>query len=160
MFRLVLRFGVALAVLAGALPALTQAEDDAVRVTVMMNPDGSKTIYQTDNLNHRATATTTDANGKLKGKILYQLDADGRYQSAQVLAADGAVRFQTRYRYDEQGRLAEETQLGKNDSVRNKIVYSYDAVGHPVGYAIYDSGGRLLRRVTPKKPRGRAAPGK
>jgi len=80
-----------------------------------MNPDGSKTAYQTDGANHQAIATTTGANGKAQGKIIYKLDADGRYESGQVFAPNGSVRFKTRYRYDAAGRLAEETQLGRDD---------------------------------------------
>ena len=128
--------------------AFAQSGDDAVRVTVTMNPDGSKTVYQTNGANHQAIATTTGADGKARGKIIYKLDAEGRYESGQVFAANGALRFKTRYQYDAAGRLAQETQLAKDDSVRNKIVYSYDAAGHPAGYAIYDGDGKLLGRTT------------
>src|SRR5262249_21726563 len=79
--------------------ALGQSSDDTVRVTVTMNPDGSKTVYQTDGAN-QSTATTTGADGKTRGKIIYQLDAGGRYESGQVFAPDGKLRFKTRYRYD------------------------------------------------------------
>ena len=131
--------------------ALSQTGDDTVRVTVTMNSDGSKTIYQTDGAKQQTIATTSGADGKARGKIIYHLDAAGRYESAQVFAADGQLRFKTRYRYDSAGRLAEETQLTKDDAVRNRIVYSYDAEGHQLGYAIYDRDGRLLGRTTPKQ---------
>lgn len=85
MLRSVLHFSAMLALLAGATLAFAQAGDEAVRVTVMVNPDGSKTVYQTDSIRHEATATTTDKNGKAKGKVVYQLDADGRYETAQIL---------------------------------------------------------------------------
>ena len=158
MFRQIFHFGAVLAFCASGLVAIAQSGDEAVRVTVTINPDGSKTVYQTDGGSHRAIATTTGPNGKAQGKIIYKLDADGRYESGQVFAPDGTRRFKTRYRYDAAGRLAEETQMGKDDSVRNRIVYSYDAAGHSAGYAVYDGDGRLVGRTTAKKPGARSAP--
>lgn len=141
----------------GALQVLAQTGDDEARVTVAINPDGSKTVYQKDSLSRQATATTTGADGKLRGTIIYQLDSEGRYESGQVFAANGSFRFKTLYKYDAAGRLVQETQLAKDDSVRNKIAYSYDAVGKPVGYAIYDGNGKLLGRTTFKKPAAKKA---
>src|SRR5450432_3243745 len=109
------------------LSALAQSADDTVRVTVTMNPGGSKTVYQTDGANHQSIAKTRGADGKARGKIIYKLDADGRYEVGRVFAVNGALRFKTLYQYDASGRLAQETQLAKNDSVRTKIVYGYDA---------------------------------
>jgi YD repeat-containing protein len=152
MFRQILHPGTALAFCAVGLLAGAPSSDEAVRVTVTMNPDGSKTVYQTEGVNRQAIATTTGANGKAQRKIVYQLDADGRYESGQVFAPNGILRFKTRYRYDGAGRLAEETQLGKDDSVRNRIVYSYDAAGHAAGYTVYDGNGRLIGRTSAKTP--------
>jgi hypothetical protein len=151
MFRALFYLAGMLVFSASARPAPAQSSDEAVRVTVTINPDGSKTVYQTSALNRQAVGTTTEADGKLRGKIIYQLDADGRYESGQVFGPDGALRFKTTYHYNAAGRLERETQLGKNDSVRNKIVYSYDAVGRQIGYAVYDGAGKLLGRTTTKK---------
>lgn len=131
-------------------PLFAQSADDAVRVTMTMNPDGSTTVSRVNGEKHESVATTTTASGKPGGKIIYQLDAEGRYESGRVFAAGGAFRFKTLYRYDTAGRLAEETQLAKNDAVLHKIVYAFDAEGHPTGYAIYDGSGALLGRTTPK----------
>ncbi len=158
MLRSLLTLSFAFAFAGTALPAFGQAADDAVRVTVTMNPDGSKTVYQTDGANHRSTATTTGASGKAQGKIIYKLDASGRYESGEVFAANGTLRFKTRYRYDTAWHLLEETQLAKDDSAQNRIVYSYDASGHSAGYAVYDGDGRLLGRTTAKKPATRTKP--
>ncbi|MEO5718406.1 MAG: hypothetical protein ABIR29_07520 [Chthoniobacterales bacterium] len=152
MFRSFLTLSAAFAFGAIALHALAQSGDDAVRVTVTMNPDGSKTVYQTDGASRRSTATTTGANGKAQGKTVYKLDANGRYESGEVFAANGTLRFKTRYRYDPAGHLLEEMQLAKDDSVRNRIVYTYDASGHSAGYSVYDGDGRLFGRTTAKKP--------
>lgn len=157
MFRPFLTLIAAFAVASGGLCALAQSSDDAVRVTVTMNPDGSKTVYQTDGATRRATATTTGANDKAQGKTVYKLDGNGRYESGEVFTANGKLRFKTRYRYDAAGHLLEEAQLAKDDSVQNRIVYSYDAEGHQSGYAIYDGEGKLLGRTTPKKTSGRGA---
>ena len=158
MFRPFLTLRVALAFVSSVPIAFAQTSDEAVRLTVTMNPDGSKTVYQTDGSSHRSTASTTGANGKAQGKIIYKLDANGRYESGEVFAAGGALRFKTRYRYDTAGHLLEETQVAKNNSVLNRIVYSYDASGHSAGYAVYDGDGRLLGRTTAKKPAARGQP--
>ena len=134
-----------------SLSAFAQSLDDAVRVTVTMNADGSKTVYQTNGANRQSIATMTGADGKPRSKIIYRLDAEGRYESGQVFTANGALRFRTLYKYDAAGRLAEELQIAKNDSVLHKIVYSFDAEGHQNGYAIYDGAGKLLGRTTAKK---------
>ena len=134
--------------------AVAQSGDDAVRVTVTMNPDGSKTVYQVDGAKKESVASTTDAKGKARGKIIYRLDDQGRYETGEVFGPEGKLRFKTAYRYDNAGHLAEETHLGNDNVVHNKIVYSYDAVGHQTGYAIYDGAGKLIGRTTPKKPAG------
>jgi hypothetical protein len=151
MFRKILDLVGSLALVATGLTAPAQAADDTVRVTVTMNPDGSKTVYQNDSSNHQSIATTTGADAKARGKIIYKLDANGGYESGQVFAANGALRLKTLYQYDAAGRLTQETQLAKDESVRNKIVDSYDAAGHQAGYAVYDGDGKLLGRTTAKK---------
>lgn len=131
---------------------LAQSDDAAVRVTVTMNPDGSKTVYQTNEASHQTIATTTDAKGKKQGKIVYLLDAQNRYESGDVFAPNGILRFKTQYRYDSAGRLTDESQLSKEGAVQHRIVYSYDEAGHQTGYAIYDGDGHLLGRTTPRQP--------
>src|SRR6266404_3816818 len=66
--------------------------NDAVRVTVTLNADGSRTIYQFDNAKHEAIAATTDANGKPRGKIVYQISDTGRFVNKIV------------YKYDSKGK--------------------------------------------------------
>jgi YD repeat-containing protein len=134
-----------------------QSGDDAVRVTMTMNPDGSKTVYRVDAATHESVGTTTTASGKPGGKIIYRLDAEGRYETGRVFAPNGTFRFKTVYRYNSSRQLAEETQLDQNDAVRHKIVYSFDAEGHPTGYAIYDGAGALLGQTTPKAPAAKIA---
>src|SRR5712691_9885722 len=112
MLRKILRLLLSLIFSAVAWLALGQSADDVVRVTVTMNPDGSKTVYQSM-ANHQLIATTTGADGKAGGKIIYTLDADGRYETGQVFEANGRLRFKTLYKYDAAGRLAQDTQLAK-----------------------------------------------
>ena len=139
--------------LAGGIHAtFAQSGDADARVTVAINPDGSKTVYQKDGSGHQAIATTTGADGKAQGKIIYKLDSEGRYETGEVFAPNGTLRFVTRYRYNAAGRLVEETQLGKDKSVRGKIVYDYDTAGRPLGYATYDGEGKLLGRTSTKQP--------
>src|SRR3954470_6118329 len=120
---------------------------DAVRVTVTMNADGTRTTYQFDGPNHRATATTTTPEGKVVGKILYVLDEAGRFASGEVYGPNDRFRFKTLYKYDDSGKLIQETQLGADDEVHNKIVYAYDKNGKQTGYSVYDAAGKLIRQT-------------
>ncbi|MGI8481951.1 MAG: hypothetical protein ACR2MF_07810 [Chthoniobacterales bacterium] len=122
-------------------------ESAAVRVTVSMNPDGSRTAYEFDSANHKATATTTGKDQKVREKIHYLLDEGGRFASGKVFGADGKLRFKTLYNYDANGRLLQETQLGVNDVAQHKIVYSYDGSGKQTGYSVLDASGNLLSQT-------------
>jgi len=152
MFRKIFPLAGLLLLASGLFSAFAQSGNDDARVTVAINPDGSKTVYQKDGNHNQALATTTGADGKAQGKIIYKLDSEGRYESGQVFAPNGSLRFTTRYQYNSAGRLVQETQLAKDNSVRSKIVYDYDSIGRPAGYAIYDGDGKLLGRTSTKKP--------
>jgi hypothetical protein len=120
---------------------------DAIRVTVALNADGSRTVYEFDSLHHTATATTTGRDGKTVGKIRYMLDRAGRFSSGDVYGPDDQLRFKTLYKYDPAGKITQETQLGSDDKVRNKIVYAYDKVGKQTGYTVYDAAGKVIRQT-------------
>lgn len=122
---------------------------ETVRVTVSMNADGSRTVYEFDSLHHKAKATTTDKNGKPIGKIRYMLDEAGRFASGEVYGPDDQLRFKTLYKYDEAGRLSQETQLSKDDAVQHKLIYAYDKNGRQTGYAVYDAAGKLVSQKGP-----------
>jgi YD repeat-containing protein len=138
----------------------TSPAQEPVRVTVSMNADGTRTTYEFDAPNHRATATTTTKEGKPIGKIKYVLDDVGRFFSGEVYGADEQFRFRTLYKYDDAGKLIQETQLGADDVVRNKIVYAYDKNGRQTGYSVYDAAGKLLRQTAGAAPQRSATPGK
>src|SRR5205823_14867013 len=106
-----------------------QTQGDAVRVTVSMHPDGSRTIYKFDNAQHKAVATTTDTDGKLRETIRYELDEAGRFSSGAISGPDGRLRFKNRYKYDGAGRLLEETQSSEHGRLSQKIVYGSRASG-------------------------------
>jgi hypothetical protein len=126
---------------------LDAASGDTVRVTVSINEDGSRTIWEFDPANHKAIATTRDRDGKLQGRVRYVLDPAGRFSSGEVFGPDEKLRFKTLYKYGGAGRLLEESQLGQDDSVRHKIVYAYDQLGKQIGYSVYDAKGKLLNKV-------------
>ena len=152
-----------LALSVGATRALGQAQQggapgDSIRVTMSLNEDGSRTVYETDTANRKATATTTTAAGKVQGKIRYTLDEAGRYETGEVYGPDDKMRYKTAYKYDPSGRLKEETQLSTDGAVRHRIVYAFDAAGKPGGYAVYDGSGRLLGQTTDKRAAAPAPP--
>ena len=124
-----------------------QAPSDAVRVTVSMHPDGSRTAYNFDNAQHKAVATTTDPDGKLRETIRYELDDAGRFSSGEISGPDGRVRLKSRYKYDNAGRILEEAQSAPDGTLQHKIVYSYDSSGKQTGYSIFDASGKLLGRT-------------
>src|ERR1700694_5554558 len=128
------------------------SQTDAVRVTVTYNRDGSRTVYEFDNEHHKATATTTEPAGKLRGKIRYELDGAGRFFSGLVYGPDEKLRFKSTYKYDGAGRLEQETQLGKDEAVQNKIVYRYTPAGQAIGYSVFDATGKLVGGTAATKP--------
>jgi YD repeat-containing protein len=133
---------------------------DAVRVNVTMNADGSRTTYQFDTANHKANATTSERDGKVREKIEYSLDQDNRFASSQVFGPDGKFRFKALYRYDPTGRPTDEVRKAKDGSVLMKIVYSYDEGGKQTGYSVYDGDGKLLGQTTPASPAPKPHKGK
>src|SRR5437867_9149340 len=78
-----------------------QTQGEAVRVTVSMHPDGSRTVYKFDNAQHKAVATTTDPDGKLRETIRYELDEAGRISNGDISGLNGCLRFKTRYKNDD-----------------------------------------------------------
>jgi len=121
-----------------------QAPGGAVRVTVSMHPDGSRTVYNFDNAQHKAVATTTGQDGKVRETIRYVLDDAGRFSSAEVSGADGRVRLKSRYKYNDAGRILEEAQSAPDGTLLHKIVYSYDSSGKQTGYSVFDAAGKLV----------------
>jgi len=117
---------------------------DAVRVTVSMHPDGSRTVYSFDPPQHKAVATTTDADGKLRETIRYELDDAAHFSSAEISGADGRLRLKSRYKYDNAGRMLEEAQSAPDGTLQHKIVYNYDSSGKQTGYSVFDASGKLV----------------
>jgi hypothetical protein len=133
-----------LATLAGIATAQPVPSSDAVRVKISLNSDGSRTTYRFDDANHKATATTTNREGKLSGRTHYTLDDSGRFATGMVHGPDKRLRFKSTYKYDDAGRLAQELQCDRNDAVLHKIVYAYDSLGKQTGFSIYDGAGKLV----------------
>jgi hypothetical protein len=143
-------------ILEWALTAFAQtpapAANDAVRVTVTLNADGSRTVYQFDPAKHEAIATTTDSDGKPRGKIVYQVGDAGRFTSGVVFGSDEKFLFKSVYKYDAAGRLEEETHLGKDDAVINKIVYKFDSKRKQIGYSVFDPTGKFISGTASPTP--------
>lgn len=117
-------------------------------MSVLLNPDGSRTVYQADSGNHTSIATTTEASGKLREKIRYDIDNNGRFLRGQVFGPHDQLRFTAKYRYDDSNHLIEEIHLGNDESVVGRLVFHYDTMGHQIGYSAYDGAGRLLGETT------------
>src|SRR5438876_2324671 len=158
-------FGVAIAcviLICGAVigfgQSAEQSRSDAVRVTVSMHPDGSRTVYNLDPPQHKAVATTTDEGGKVRETIRYELDDAGRFSSAEISGPDGRIRLRTRYKYDDAGRILGETQSAADGALQHKIVYSYDSSGKQTGYSVFDVSGKLVGRTSAAATRPSPSP--
>jgi hypothetical protein len=127
--------------------AFGQASTDSVRVTMSMHPDGSRTVYNFDNAQHTAVATTTDPDGKVRQTVRYQLDNAGRFSTGEVSGPDGRVRLKSGYKYDDAGHILEEAQSAADGTLLHKIVYSYDSAGKQTGYSVFDASGKLVSRT-------------
>jgi hypothetical protein len=136
----------------------SQAPTDAVRVTMSMHPDGSRTVYNFDNAQHTAVATTTDPDGKVRETIRYQLDNAGRFSTGEVSGADGRVRLKSRYKYDDAGRILEEAQSAADGTLLHRIVYSYDSAGKQTGYSVVDASGKMVSHTGGAAPRPSSSP--
>ena len=132
--------------------------NDPVRVTVSLNADGSRTTYQFDNARHETIATTTDSDGKSRGKIVYQIREAGRFVSGVVFGPDEKFLFKSVYKYDAAGRLEEETHLGKDDALISKIVYKYDSKGKQISHSVFDKSGKLISGVASPTPTASSKP--
>ena len=156
MSRPLISVAVAAGSLSWALPIVAQnpesSSTDAVRVTVSLNADGSRTVYQFDNAKHEAIATTSDSNGKSRGKIVYQIGDASRFVSGVFFGPDEKFLFKSVYKYDAAGRLEQETHLAKDDSVINKIIYKYSPAGKQIGYSVFDPAGKLVSGSTSPPP--------
>src|SRR5437868_9954478 len=135
-----------------------QAPGDAVRVTVSMHPDGSRTVYNFDNAQHKAVATTTGQDGKVRETIRYVLDDAGRFSSAEVSGPDGRVRLKSRYKYNDAGHILEEAQSAPDGTLLHKILYSYDSSGKQTGYSVFDASGKLVGGKSTTKVRPSSSP--
>ena len=69
-----------------------QSSNDGVRVTVSMHPDGSRTVYKFDGAQHKAVATTTGEDGKLRETIRYELEYRGN-EPLVLAASDVSVDY-------------------------------------------------------------------
>ena len=124
--------------------ALAQEDNSEVRVSVVLNADGSRTVYETNSANHKTVATTTGKDGKIREKIRWDLDENGRFLRGEVFGPKEQFRFILHNKYDASNHLVEETHFAKDQSVIGKIVFRYDAAGHQIGYSTYDGAGKLL----------------
>src|SRR5947209_7228801 len=132
--------------------ALAQEENGEVRVSVVLNADGSRTVYETNAATRKTVATTSGKDGKLREKIRWDLDENGRFLRGEVFGPKEQFRFILQNKYDANNRLIEETHFARDQSLIGKIVFRYDAAGHQIGYSTYDGAGKLLGQTLAPSP--------
>ncbi len=129
----------------------TSAASTAIRVTVSQNADGTRTSYETNPAEKRATATTTDHRGKVIGVIRYTLDDAGRYATGEAFGPGDKFLFRSAYKYDGIGRVAEETRMNQENVLQMKLVFAYDSNGKQAGYSVYDPAGKKIGETSRKR---------
>ncbi len=132
--------------------AFAQEQSGDVRVSVVLNADGSRTVYQANPANRKSVATTTGTDGKVSETIHYDLDEGGNFVRAEIFGPKDQFRFSAKYKYDASNHLTEETHFAKDQSVIGKMVFRYDAAGHQIGYSAYDGAGKLLGQTVAHTP--------
>jgi len=91
--------------------AFAQEENGEVRVSVVLNADGSRTVYESNPANHKTVATTTGKDGKLREIIRWDLDENGRFLRGEVFGPKEQFRFILQNKYDANNRLIEENRF-------------------------------------------------
>ena len=134
------------ALLAAALGAARGAEAPAAEVEgpfvrVMMNEDGSRTVFRKSPDNRTINKKTYSANGVLQLVTIYRMDPHGNPLSCRISDGQKQELFKVMYGYDRRnGRLVEERMFdsrvrridentGKEMPVR-RFIYTYDAQGN------------------------------
>ena len=157
--RTILGFALTLLLSIAAAPSQQRSDsDEAVRVRMVVNLDGSRSTYRFNDVERKCVATTTSEDGKLRQKVRYELDDAGRFLTGRIFAPDGKLLFQSRYKYDSAGRMEKETQMNEQGDVLHRLIYSYAQTGRPSGYSVFDTIGRLENRLmfpTPSAPKAR-----
>jgi len=144
-------------------PASKVAEEGPY-VRVMMNEDGSRTVFRKSPDNRTLVKKTYSANGVLRLKTIYRMDAYGNPRSCKIYDGKGIELFKVRYGFDKRwGRLVEEQMFdsrvrridpntGKVRPVR-RFIYTYDAQGNrskPISIVL--NKGRTAEEVYGAKP--------
>src|SRR5438046_10112267 len=86
----------------GPLCVLAQEDNTEVRVSVVLNADGSRTVYETNAATQKTVATTTGKDGKLREKIRREMDEDGRCLRGEVIGPKEECRFIQQNKYHSQ----------------------------------------------------------
>jgi len=116
-------------------------EEEGPYVRVMMNKDGSRTVFRKTPDNRTLIKKTYSSAGVLELKTIYRMDAYGNPRSCKIYDGKGNELFKVRYGYDKRwGRLVEEQMFdsrvkridpntGREMPVR-RFIYTYDAQGN------------------------------
>lgn len=123
----------------GANPPPDEVEGPFVRV--MMNEDGSRTVFRKSPDNRTINKKTYSPNGTLTLLTVYRMDANGNPLSCRISDGQKQELFKVIYGYDKRnGRLVEErmfdSRVKRIDENTNKempvrrFIYTYDAQGN------------------------------
>ena len=128
-------------VLRAQVPAAASAdEEDGPFVRVMMNEDGSRTVFRRSPDNRTLTKRTYSSNGVMRLITVYRMDRQGNPLSCKIYDGRKQELFKVRYGYDRTwGRLVEEQMFdsrvrhlnpdtGEEMPVR-RFLYTYNAQG-------------------------------
>jgi hypothetical protein len=140
-------FGALAAALVFSAPSHTaQAKDDnAIRVSTVLHPDGSRTVTRFDPA--KRTTESSRYNGeKLVQRTVFKLNFLNQPESGLVYNAKNVLVHRIKIVRDESGRVKEEIRNTPGGKFLARLVYRYDAKGRVRKIDAFDAQGKRLKQ--------------
>jgi len=141
-------------ILAGAAPVHAQEGGASIKVTSVLNNDGTRTDTQKDLENHTSESKTYDASKKLVSRWVYTINDQGFELEGVCYNAKDQIVGRVSYSYDVFGHLAEMLEKASNGTVLRRTVYHRDASGKLTTTDFFDGQGNPLNAsgdIAPRK---------
>jgi hypothetical protein len=136
--------GTLAALLAGAAPLHAQEGAASIKVTSVLNADGTRTDTQKDLDSHTSESKTYDASKKLIQRWDYTINDQGFELEGVCYNAKDQIVGRVSYTYDAFGHLGEMLEKAPNGTVLRRTVYHRDPSGKLTGTDFFDGQGNPL----------------
>ena len=139
-----------------AAPLRAQEGGATLKVTSVLNNDGTRTDTQKDLENHTSESKTYDASKKLVSRWVYSINDEGFELEGVCFNAKDQVIARVNYSYDVFGHLAEMLEKAPNSTLLRRTVYHRDASGKLTSTDFFDGQGNPLNARGDIAPRKKA----